>query len=130
MEYQEKTVQRIFSIRFSGGDRIIESLEKLIEEKNIRAGAILFAGAFSDGNLVSGFRKHSRKPMDFNPMSFSQTQEVIGMGSISWVGDRPKIRLQAGIGKEREVFIGRVEEAGAAGAEAFVLEFSGNSFTS
>jgi predicted DNA-binding protein with PD1-like motif len=83
MEYQEKTVQRIFSVRFSSGERIIESLEKLIQEKNIRAGAILFAGAFSDGNLVSGFR-----------------------------------------------FIGRIEEAGAAGAEAFVLEFSGNSSTS
>ncbi len=130
MEYQEKTVQRIFSIRFSGGERIIESLENLIQEKNIRAGAIFFTGAFSGANLVSGFRKHSKMPMDFNPMSFSQSQEVLGIGSISWVNDRPKVHLQAGIGKEREVFVGRIEEAAVAGVEAFILEFSGNSSTS
>jgi uncharacterized protein len=130
MEYQERTVQRIFSIQFSGGDRIIESLELLIQEKHIRSGAIIFLGALSKGNLVSGFRKYSRTPMDFNPMSFSQTQEVLGVGSITWVSERPKVHLHAGVGKEREVFIARIEEADVAGAEAFILEFSGTGFTS
>ena len=130
MEYQERTVQRVFSIRFSSGDRIIESLEKLVREKNIRTGTIIFLGAFSKGNLVLGFRKYSKAPMDFNRTSFNETQEAVGMGSITWVNDKPKVHLHAGVAKEREVFIAHIEEADVAGAEAFILEFSGAGFTS
>ena len=130
MEYQERTIKRIFSIQFSGGDRIIECLEKLSQEKKIRTGAIILLGALSNGNLVSGFRKYSRTPMDFSPMSFSQTQEVVGVGSITWVNEKPEVHLHAGLGREREVFIARIEEADVAGAEAFILELSGTSLTS
>ena len=79
MEYQERSVQRVFSVRFSPGDRMIESLEKLIGEKNIRTGIVIFVGAFSKGNLVLGFRKYSRKPMDFDRTSISETHEVLGV---------------------------------------------------
>ncbi len=125
MEYQERTLQRIYSVRFSAGDRIIEDIEKLAREKNIRRAAILFLGAFSKGSFVSGFRKYSRAPVDLNPFSFNDPHEVVGVGSIAWVNDKPKIHLQAGVAKEREVFIAHVEECDVAGIEAFVLEFSG-----
>ena len=130
MEYQERTLQRVFSIRFSKGDRLIESLEKLAEEKGIHTGIILLLGAFSKGNLVLGFRKHSRMPMDFDRTSISETHEIVAVGSISRVNEKPKIHLHSGLAKERAVFIAHIEEADVAGAEAFILELSGTGFTS
>ena len=130
MEYQERSVQRVFSVRFSAGDRVMEGLEKLIEEKNIRTGIVIFLGAFSKGNLVLGFRKYSRKPMDFDRTSISETHEVLGVGSITWVDGKPKIHLHAGVARQREVFIAHIEEADVAGAEVFILELSGGGFTS
>ena len=130
MEYQERSVQRVFSVRFSPGDRVMEGLEKLIGEKNVRTGIVIFIGAFSKGNLVLGFRKYSRKPMDFDRTSISETHEVLGVGSITWANGKPKIHLHAGVARQREVFIAHIEEADAAGAEVFILELSGEGFTS
>ena len=129
MEYQERNVQRVFSIRFSSGDRLIESLEKLADEKGIHTGIVIFLGAFSKGNLVLGFRKHSRMPLDFDRTSISETHEVVGVGSISRVNGKPKVHLHSGVAKEREVFIAHIEEADVAGAEAFILELSGSGFS-
>ncbi len=128
MEYQESTVQRVFSIRFAKGDRIIEGLERLIKEKEIRAGTILFLGAFSKGSVVLGLRRYYRAPTDFNRTSFRDAQDVVGAGSIHWEEDRPKVLLQGGIGKEREVFIARIEEADVSGVEAVIFEFGGPGF--
>ena len=130
MEYQERKLQRVFSIRFSSGDRLIESLEKLVEKEGIQTGIVILLGAFSKGRLVLGFRKHSRMPMDFDRTSISKTNEVLGVGSISWVNGKPKVHLHSGVAKEREVFIAHIEEADVAGAEAFILELSGTGFTS
>jgi predicted DNA-binding protein with PD1-like motif len=130
MEYQERSVQRVFSIRFSPGDRLIDSLEKLAEEKGLHTGIVLVLGAFSQGNLVLGFRKHSKIPRDFDRTSISETHEVVGVGSLSRVNGKPKVHLHSGLAKEREVFIAHIEEADVAGAEAFILELSGTGFTS
>jgi len=130
MEYQERTVQRVFSIRFSSGDRIIECLEKLVAEKGIQTGIVLFLGAFTEGNLVLGFRKHSKMTGDFDRGTFSGTREALGIGGITWVDGKPKIHLHAGIAKEREVFLAHIVEAGVAGAEVFLLELSGGGFSS
>ena len=130
MEYQERTVQRVFSIRFSSGDRIIECLEKLVAEKGIQTGIVLFLGAFTEGNLVLGFRKHSKMAGDFDRGTFSGTREALGIGGITWVDGKPKIHLHAGIAKEREVFLAHIVEAGVAGAEVFLLELSGGGFSS
>ncbi len=130
MEYQERTVQRVFSIRFSSGDRIIDCLEKLVAEKGIQTGIVLFLGAFTEGNLVLGFRKHSKMAKDFDRGTFSGTREALGIGGITWVDGKPKIHLHAGIAKEREVFLAHIVEAGVAGAEVFILELSGGGFNS
>ena len=130
MEYQERSVQRVFSIVFSKGDRLIESMEKLADEKDIQTGIVILLGAFSKSNLVLGFRKHSRMPRDFDRTSISETHEVMGAGSITRVNGKPKIHLHLGVAKEREVFIAHIEEADVAGAEAFILELSGTGFSS
>ena len=130
MEYQERNVQRVFSIVFSKGDRLIESMEKLADEKGIQTGIVILLGAFSRGNLVLGFRKHSKMPRDFDRTSISETHEVTGVGSITRVNGKPKIHLHLGLAKEREVFIAHIEEADVAGAEAFILELSGTGFSS
>lgn len=130
MECQEGKVQRVFAVRFSAEDRIIESLEGLVREKGIGTGLVIFLGALSDASLVLGFRKHSRLPRDFDRTSFTGTREVIGVGSISWTDGKPKVHLHAGVAREREVFIAHIVEGGIAGMEAFILELTGEGFKS
>jgi len=90
MEYQERNIQRVFSIKFNPEDKIIDSLEIFAREKNIRAGLIVYQGALSEGNFVIGFRKYSKSSMDFDRISFHKTLEIIGVGSISWLIIGPK----------------------------------------
>jgi predicted DNA-binding protein with PD1-like motif len=130
MEYQERTVQRIFTIRFSEGERLIESLENFVREKNIQTGFLIMVGAFLKGNIVLGFKKHSRIYRDFDRCSFDKHHEVGGVGTISWVDGKPKIHFHATLAREREVFLAHIVESEVAGAEIFVVETSGAAFTS
>ena len=130
MEYQERRVQRVFSLKFSDGDRMIECVEKLAKEKGIHLGFVIFLGGFSKAELVLGLRKYSKVPGDFDRISFSETHEVVGAGSILWVDGQPKVHFHAGVAKEREVFIAHIEEADVVGAEAFILELGGDGFGS
>jgi predicted DNA-binding protein with PD1-like motif len=130
MEYQERTVQRVFSIRFSRGEKIIECLEKLVAEKGIRTGIVLFLGAFTEGDLVFGVKKHPPAEKDFDRGAFSEHREALGIGGITWADGKPKIHLHAGLAIRQEVALVHIVEATMAGAEVFILELSGTGFTS
>ena len=130
MEYQERTVQRVFSIRFSRGEKIIDCLEKLVAAKEIRTGIVLFLGAFIEGDLVFGFKKDSPVERDFDRGTFSEHREVLGIGGITWMDGKPKIHLHAGLATRHEVVLAHIVEAAMAGAEVFILELSGSGFTS
>lgn len=129
MEYQERTVQRVFSIRFSRGEKIIEGLERLVAEKEIRTGIVLILGAFTEGDLVFGFKTDPPVGRDFDRGNFTGQREALGIGSITWVDGKPKIHVHAGLATRREVFLAHIVEADAAGAEVFILELSGSGFT-
>jgi len=123
MEYLERKVERVFWLKFSDGDPILESVEKFAHEKGIHVGLVIFLGGFSKAQLVLGLRKYSKAPGDLDRTSFSETHEVLGVGSILWADGKPKVHFHAGVAKEREVFIAHIEEANVVGAEAFILEF-------
>jgi uncharacterized protein len=130
MEYQERTVQRVFSIRFSRGEKIIDCLEKLVAQKEIRTGIVLFLGAFTQGDLVFGLKKDSPAGRDFDRGTFDGQREVMGIGGITWADGKPKIHLHAGLATRHEVVLAHIVEAAMAGAEVFLLELSGTGFTS
>ncbi len=130
MEYQERTIQRVFSVRFSRGEKIIDCLEKLVAEKEIRTGIVLFLGAFTEGDLVFGFKKDSPAEREFDRETFTGQREVLGIGGITWLDGKPKIHLHAGLATRQEVWLAHIVEASMAGAEVFILELSGTGFTS
>lgn len=130
MEYQERTVQRVFSIRFSAGEKIIDCLEKLVAEKEIRTAVVLFLGAFTEGELVFGFRKDPAGERAFDRGTFRDHREVLGVGGITWRDGKPKVHLHAGLATRQEVMLAHIVEAAAAGAEVFILELSGGGFAS
>jgi predicted DNA-binding protein with PD1-like motif len=130
MEDQERIVQRVFSIRFSRGEKIIDCLETLVAEKEIRTGVVLFLGAFTEGDLVFGFKKDSPVERDFDRGTFNGQREALGIGSITWAGGKPKIHLHAGLATRHEVVLAHIVEAAMAGAEVFILELSGIGFAS
>jgi predicted DNA-binding protein with PD1-like motif len=130
MEYQERTVQRVFTIRFSRGEKIIDCLEKFVAEKEIRTGIALFLGAFTEGDLVFGFKKDPPVERDFDRGTFSGQREVLGIGGITWMDGKPKVHLHAGLATRHEVALAHIVEADVAGAEVFILELSGSGFKS
>ena len=130
MEYQERTIQRVFTIRFSAGERIIDCLERLVAEKEIRTGIVLFLGAFTESDLVFGFKKDAPGEREFDRGAFRGHREVLGIGGITWRDGQPKIHLHAGLATRQETALAHIVEAAVAGAEVFVLELSGAGFTS
>lgn len=129
MEYQERTVQRIFSIRFSAGERIVDCLERLVAEKEIRTGIVLFLGAFTAGELVFGFTQDPAGERAFDRGSFNEHREVLGIGGITWQDGKPKVHVHAGLATRQDVLLAHIVEAAAAGAEVFIIELSGTGFT-
>lgn len=129
MEYQERALQRVFTVKFSKGDALISNLEALASEKDIQTGIVIILGAFLGGDLVLGFRKHSRIPLDFDRTSINKHHEILAVGSITRINGKPKVHIHSAVAREREVFLAHIQEATAAGAEAFVLELSGTGFS-
>ncbi len=128
MEYQERSVQRVFSIRFSPGEKIIDCLEKLVAEKEVQTGIVLFLGAFTEGDLVYGFKADPPGERNFDRGAFRGHREVLGIGGITWLDGKPKIHLHAGLATRQDVVLAHVVEASIAGAEVFVLELSGTGY--
>lgn len=130
MRVHEGQVGRVFALKLEEGNHLIADLTRFAEERQIRTALVLFQGATGDAQMVLGFRAYSPRARDFDRIASSEHREVIGMGSITWAGGKPKVHLHAGTGRGREVFIAHIEEALTFGMEVFVIEVLGAEMSS
>ena len=56
---KEMKVGRVFEIRYEAGDDFFPELNKLVKEKNIRAGSVFLMGALTETFMISGFNSMS-----------------------------------------------------------------------
>jgi len=97
MEYTRGSIGRIFVLRFDHGDHFLSELSSFLKKENIRSAWFHMLGGIRRAEVVTGPEAPTVPP---EPMwkKIDQAHEVIGLGSVFWENDEPKIHLHAALG--------------------------------
>ncbi len=105
MEYQVGKPGRVIVMRLSEGEDLYESIETVAKKEDIRAAAVLITGGFRKANVVVG-PKQEKPRIEPKFKDFSGPGEVLGVGTIYWNDEGPKMHMHTAIGKGDETLIG------------------------
>jgi hypothetical protein len=109
MQYSEGSLGRVFVMRMDHEEELIESLQKLVKEKKIRACTALFLGALRDGRAVTG-PKVAVVPPTPNFEAYDSAWEVFGMATIYPSEEGPKLHIHSGLGRGRQSLLGCIRD--------------------
>ncbi len=109
MKYTSANLKRILIVEFEHGDDLIEQLTALVKKENILGGVILLLGAIKQAAIVVGSEKISIPPVPIWK-NFDDGREILGVGTISWKENEPKIHIHAGFGRKDNVLLGCVRK--------------------
>jgi predicted DNA-binding protein with PD1-like motif len=109
MKYQTGNPGRIIVAKFDDHDDVLENLITLAKKENIRAGIIYLVGGMREGKIVVGPETDELPP---RPVwkELGESHEVLGIGTIFWHNDEPKIHFHGAFGKKEMVKVGCLRE--------------------
>jgi predicted DNA-binding protein with PD1-like motif len=126
MEYRTGSIGRVFSVRFDEGDLFLEELLHLIQKENIRCGWFNVLGGLREADVVTGPKEPTMPP---EPVwsHVRGAREVLGVGSIFWDGDEPRIHLHAAMGHHGDTLTACIRKGTKVYLvlEAMIFELSG-----
>jgi len=105
MEYATGRTGRIIAARLFEGEDLYESIQKIAEAENIKSAAVLITGGFRKAGVVVGPKQEKPKIVG-NMKEFAGPGEVLGVGTIYWDEEGPKLHIHTAIGKKDEVIVG------------------------
>ncbi|MDI6730572.1 MAG: DNA-binding protein [Candidatus Altarchaeum sp.] len=109
MKYTSANLKRILIVEFEHGDDLIERLIALVKKENILGGVILLLGAMKQAAIIVGPEKISILPVPIWK-NFDDGREILGVGTIFWKENEPKIHIHAGFGRKDDVLLGCVRK--------------------
>jgi len=126
MQYQTGKAGRIIIIRFEDGDDILSGLREISQNEDIRAGVFYILGGMREGEIVVG-PEEDRIPPEPVWRRLDESHEVIGIGTIFYQGNEPKIHLHGAFGKRDTVRVGclRKNSETFLVIEAIIIEIEG-----
>ena len=126
MQYTQGTIGRVFLVKFEDADILIDNLNLLAKQEQIKAASVIFIGALKQGDLVTGPKKPIIPP-EPNKVAFKDGWEVMGIGTIFTNSKGPQIHIHASMGKKDKVLTGclRGNSKVFLVIEAIVLELKG-----
>jgi len=84
------------AVKIERGEEVLESLQKVCEELNIKSGLIFGIGALSEATIIDGSTTEYLAP---NPKEFKEPMEIASaMGNITEKDGKPFIHLHGSIG--------------------------------
>lgn len=126
MKYRIGAPGRIVVARFQDGDDALGGLMDIARKENIRCGVAYLVGGLREGRFVVGPLDETMPPKpDWRELG--ESHEILGIGTIFWDGDNPKVHLHAGFGKRDEVRVGCLREGSKTFLvlEAVIVEING-----
>jgi predicted DNA-binding protein with PD1-like motif len=116
MKYQTGRPGRVVVAKFDDHDDVLENLTMLAEKEDIRAGVLYLVGGMRDGKLVVGPETDDLPP---TPVwkDLGESHEILGIGTIFWHNDKPKVHFHGAFGKKEMVRVGCLRER----AETFLV---------
>jgi predicted DNA-binding protein with PD1-like motif len=126
MQYQTGKAGRIIIIRFEDREDILSGLREIAQNEDIKAGIFYILGGMREGEIVVG-PEEDRIPPEPVWRRLGESHEVIGIGTIFYQGDEPKIHLHGAFGKKDTVRVGclRKNSETFLVIEAIIIEIEG-----
>jgi predicted DNA-binding protein with PD1-like motif len=115
MIYTGAKIGRTFVIKFEDKDDLIVELDKFIRKEKIKTGFFMFLGGLKKGDMVCGPKKPVIPP-EPNWVSFRDSWEVFGTGSVFEGKSGPQIHIHTSMGKRSKTLTGCVRK----NAEVFI----------
>ena len=126
MKYQVGKPGRIVVARFEDHDDVLANLSGIAKKENIRAGVFYLVGGMREGKIVVGPESDELPP---EPVwkELGESHEVLGLGTIFWQKDEPKIHFHGAFGKKETVKVGCLREKSETFLvlEAIIIEMEG-----
>jgi predicted DNA-binding protein with PD1-like motif len=126
MNYQIGETGRVIVVRFEDGEDILQGLGDIARKENIRAATVYLVGGMKGGRFVVGPEKDEMPPMPIW-RELDESHEIVGLGTIFWDGDTPKIHFHGAYGKRDAVKVGCLRENSETFLvlEAIIMEIKG-----
>lgn len=105
MEYQTGATGRVFYARLDDGEDMHHCLTELVRREGVRCGMVQVFGGLKSAGVVTG-PKEPVMPPDPVWRNVEDAREILGIGSVFWEGDTPRIHLHAAMGHHGETLTG------------------------
>ena len=126
MKYQVGKTGRVIIARFEDREDALESILDIVKKENIRSAVFNLIGGIRKGRVVVGPEKEELPP---KPIwrELNESHEVLGIGTIFWQGNEPKIHFHGAFGKKDTVKVGCLRETSETFLvlEAVIMEIEG-----
>ncbi len=105
MQYRVGRMGRVIVARFEDREDILENLAVIARNENIRSAVFNLIGGIKAGKIVVGPEEEILPP---KPVwrAIQESTEVIGVGTIFWHENEPKIHFHGSFGKRDAVKVG------------------------
>jgi predicted DNA-binding protein with PD1-like motif len=126
MRYQVGSAGRVIVARFDDGDDVLMGLKDVAIKQNLRSAVLYLVGGMKAGRFVVG-PKTDEMPPDPEWRELSESHEILGIGTIFWHGDEPRIHIHGSFGKFDKTKTGCLREDATAFIvlEAIIMEIVG-----
>ena len=126
MKYQIGETGRVVVAKFEDGDNVLQGLSDVAKKEDIRAGVFYLVGGMKSGRFVVGPEKETMPPV---PVwrELNESHEIVGLGTIFWQGEEPKLHFHGAYGKHDSVKMGCLREKSETFLvlEAIIIEIKG-----
>ena len=126
MKYQTGRTGRVIVARFEDHEDILDNIATIANKENIRSAVLYLVGGIRQGRVVVGPEKEELPP---EPVwkEIHESHEIVGIGTIFWQGNEPRIHLHGAFGKKEMVKVGCLRGASETFLvlEAIIIEIEG-----
>ncbi len=126
MKYRTGRPGRVIIAKFDDHDDVLGNLVDIAKNESIKAGVFYLVGGMREGRIVVGPENEELPP---TPVwkELGESHEVLGVGTIFWQKDEPKIHFHGAFGKKDMVKIGCLREKSETFLvlEAVIIEIEG-----
>ena len=105
MEYRVGKTARVVLARFEDKEDILESITGIARREHIKSAVLYLIGGIKKGRVVVGPEEEKLPP---EPVwrEINESSEVVGIGTIFWEKEEPKIHFHGAFGKRDLVRVG------------------------
>ncbi|MEW6066851.1 MAG: DUF296 domain-containing protein [Nitrospirota bacterium] len=109
MKYQTGKPGRVIVARFEDREDILKNIIEIAKKENIKNAIFYLIGGIKKGRVVVGPEKEELPPKPIWK-EIKESHELVGIGTIFWQANEPKIHFHGAFGKRDMINVGCLRE--------------------